>query len=87
MQKLTSLVGLLGLSGCIAASGGLNPEATPEQIRAMNEGGFSFAKCLTLTGLPVSGRATVLSFPKDSTVSIDFAPDCQIKTAIIGPKQ
>jgi len=58
---------------------------TPEQIKLLNDNGQYFVKCLIVAGgPPISGRVTVLTVPKDRIISIEFTPDCQIKTATIG---
>jgi len=87
MQKLTLLACFLGLSGCstLLAPLGSMDSTTPEQIKILNDNGQYFVKCLVVAGgPPISGRITVLTVPKDKPISIQFTPDCQIKSAIIG---
>lgn len=73
------------LSGCTAAlTASQAQQMTPEQIKAYSDSGQAVSGCIMVGGPPIGGRTTILILPKDRPSAIEFAPDCQIKTGLIG---
>lgn len=72
-------------SGCAAQLSSQQAQSmTPEQIKAYSDSGQAVSGCIMVGGPPIGGRTTILILPKDRPSAIEFAPDCQIKTGLIG---
>lgn len=73
------------LQGCTSVlTAAQAQQMTPEQIKAYSDSGQAVSGCITVGGPSIGGRTTILILPKDRPSAIEFAPDCQIKSGLIG---